>query len=148
MTTINNLTRADKVSPGDVLPAYVQFDGDARGVSIGLLLDYIQKNLVFPYPTSRGPVVYKAASFTLDPAENLFACIETANMVVTLPSAALFPGRALTFKNLAAFTITSATANVVPLASTTPGTAILPATVGKYISLVSDGAFWVAMGGN
>lgn len=64
---------------------------------------------------------------------------------VTLPTATLWGGRQVTFKNLQAQTLVSASSDVVPIGSDTPGTAILPATVGAWATLVSDGTNWVIM---
>ena len=41
MTTINNLTRTDTVSAGDVVPVYVQNQGDARGASMTVIADFV-----------------------------------------------------------------------------------------------------------
>lgn len=64
---------------------------------------------------------------------------------VTLPDAASWGGRQVTFKNLQAQTLVSASSNVAPIGSATPGTAILPASVGAWATLVSDGTNWVIM---
>lgn len=68
-----------------------------------------------------------------------------ATCTVTLPDATLWGGRQITFKNLQAQTLVSASSNVAPIGSATPGTAILPATVGAWATLVSDGTNWVIM---
>lgn len=54
-------------------------------------------------------------------------------------------GRILNVKTIAAFAISSASSNVVPLASATAGTAILAATAGKWARLKSDGTNWIIM---
>ncbi len=41
MTTINRLTRTDTVSAGDVVPVYVQNQGDARGASMTVIADFV-----------------------------------------------------------------------------------------------------------
>jgi len=46
MTTINKLTRTDSVSAGDVVPVYVQNQGDARGASMSVISAYVQAQLV------------------------------------------------------------------------------------------------------
>jgi hypothetical protein len=63
--------------------------------------------------------------------------------VVTLPSAAT--SRSIYIKNLAAFTVVSASSNVKPIGTNTAGTAILPATAGTWCTLVSDGTDWIVM---
>lgn len=42
MPTIDQLTRVDALSPGDVVPVYVQGQGDARGASITVLAEAVQ----------------------------------------------------------------------------------------------------------
>jgi len=64
---------------------------------------------------------------------------------VTLPTASAWSGRQITFKNMQAQTLVSASSNVVLIDSTTAGTAILLAVVGNWATMVSDGANWVIM---
>ena len=64
---------------------------------------------------------------------------------VILPTASTWPGRYLTFKNMQAQTLVSASSNVVPIDSTSAGTAILLAVVGNWATMVSDGTNWVIM---
>jgi hypothetical protein len=67
--------------------------------------------------------------------------------VVTLPTAADWPGRALHVKNTQAEALDSASSDVVPLTGGAAGTAILGATPGAWATLVSDGTNWVIMAG-
>ena len=92
--------------------------------------------------------VTKTASFTLGSNENEVICNGTATITVTLPAASSWVGRKVRIKTVAAFTVVSASSNVVPLAGGAAGTAILAATAGKYAELVSDGSNWVIMAGN
>jgi len=64
---------------------------------------------------------------------------------VTLPTASAWPGRYLTFKNMQAQTLVSASSNVVPIDSTVAGTAILLAVVGNWATMVSNGTNWIIM---
>ena len=64
---------------------------------------------------------------------------------VTLPAASSWTGRTLTFKNMQAQTLVSASSNVVPIDSTSAGTAILLAVVGNWATMVSDGTNWIIM---
>jgi hypothetical protein len=64
---------------------------------------------------------------------------------VTLPTPSTWPGRYLTFKNMQAQLLNSASSNVVPIDSTSAGTAILLAVVGNWVTMVSDGTNWVIM---
>jgi len=96
----------------------------------------------------RGIPVTKTTNFTVGANENWITCVGTGTITVTLPSAASYQGREIMIKNLAAFTVVSASSNVEPLNSGTPGTAILPATAGKWVTLVSNGVTWVIEQGN
>jgi hypothetical protein len=64
---------------------------------------------------------------------------------VTLPTASAWTGRELTFKNLQAQTLVSASSNVVLIDGTVAGTAILLAVVGNWATMVSDGTNWIIM---
>jgi hypothetical protein len=68
-----------------------------------------------------------------------------SSCTVTLPAASSWGGRSIVFKNLQAQTLVSASSNVVPINSGSAGNSILPATVGAWATLVSDGANWVVM---
>lgn len=92
--------------------------------------------------------VTKTTSFTLGANENEVICNGSATITVTLPAASAWVGRKVRIKTIAAFTVVSASSNVVPLAGGAAATAILAATAGKYAELVSDGTNWVVMAGN
>ena len=64
---------------------------------------------------------------------------------LTLPTASLYLGMVLTIKTITANTVVSASSNVVPLIDGAAGTAILPATIGKWARLVSNGTNWQIM---
>jgi len=90
--------------------------------------------------------VTKTADFTVADNETwLINNKSGSTCTVTLPSASAYSGRYLTFKNLQAQTLVSATSNVVLIDSTTAGTAILLAVVGNWATMVSDGTNWVIM---
>lgn len=90
--------------------------------------------------------VTKTADFTLAATENWVINNKSGSTcTVTLPAASSWTGRSVVFKNLQAQTIVSASSNVVPLDSTTAGTAILLDVVGNWATLVSDGTNWIIM---
>jgi len=97
---------------------------------------------------SRGAPVTKTGSFTLAVTENWVICNGTASITVTLPTASAWTGREVMLKTIAAFTVVSASSNVVPLAGGAAGTAILAATAGRYVTLVSNGTNWIIMQAN
>lgn len=92
--------------------------------------------------------VTKTTAFTLGANENEVICNGSASITATLPTASAWVGRKVRIKTVAAYTVVSASSNVVPLAGGAAGTAILAATAGKYAELVSDGTNWVVMAGN
>jgi hypothetical protein len=94
---------------------------------------------------SSAPVT-KTADFTVAANETwLINNKSGSTCTVTLPLASAYSGRYLTFKNLQAQTLVSATSNVVLIDSTTAGTAILLAVVGNWATMVSDGTNWIIM---
>ncbi len=69
-----------------------------------------------------------------------------ASNTLTLPAAASNSGRHLWIRNIGgAFTVVSASSNVVPSAGGAASTAILPATDGAWALLVCDGSNWQIM---
>ena len=94
---------------------------------------------------SSAPVT-KTADFTVADNETwLINNKSGSTCTVTLPSASAYSGRYLTFKNLQAQTLVSASSNVVLIDSAAAGTAILLAVVGNWATMVSDGTNWVIM---
>jgi len=95
--------------------------------------------------TTAAPVT-KTANFLLGDAEAWVINNKSgATCTVTLPAASSWTGRQVTFKNMQPQLLVSASANVVPIDSTTPGTAILLDVVGNWATMVSDGVNWVIM---
>jgi hypothetical protein len=95
---------------------------------------------------SSGAPVTKTADFTLAASENWVINNKSGSTcTVTLPAASSWTGRSVVIKNMQAQLVNSASSNVVPLDSTTTGTAILLGVVGNWATLVSDGTNWVIM---
>ena len=93
-----------------------------------------------------GAPITKTADFTVANGEIWYINNKSGSTcTVTLPAASSWTGRSLTFKNMQAQTLVSASSNVVPIDSTTAGTAILLAVVGNWATMVSDGTNWVIM---
>ena len=94
---------------------------------------------------SSAPVT-KIADFTVADNETwLINNKSGSTCTVTLPAAGAWSGRQLTFKNIQAQTLVSASSNVVPIDSATAGTAILLAVAGNWATMVSDGTNWIIM---
>jgi hypothetical protein len=93
-----------------------------------------------------GAPVTKTADFTVANGEIWYINNKSGSTcTVTLPAASSWTGRTLTFKNMQAQTLVSASSNVVPIDSTSAGTAILLAVAGNWATMVSDGTNWVIM---
>ena len=94
---------------------------------------------------SSAPVT-KTADFTVADNETWIINNKSGSTcTVTLPTASAWSGRTLTFKNIQAQTLVSASSNVVPIDSASAGTAILLAVAGNWATMVSDGTNWVIM---
>jgi hypothetical protein len=94
---------------------------------------------------SSAPVT-KTADFTVADNETWIINNKSGSTcTVTLPTASAWTGRYLSFKNLQAQTLVSASSNVVLIDGTVAGTAILLAVVGNWATMVSDGTNWVIM---
>ena len=90
--------------------------------------------------------VTKTADFTLAATESWVINNKSGSTcTVTLPTPSAYTGRQVTFKNMQAQLLVSASSNVVPLDSTSAGTAILLDVVGNWATMVSDGTNWVIM---
>ena len=92
-------------------------------------------------------VTLPAATINVEDEKVVFAR-QTASTTVTLPVAADWSNRELTFKRVYNFSVDSTLANVVPLNSVVAGTSILPAVSGSWVTLKSNGVNWVAISGS
>jgi hypothetical protein len=93
-----------------------------------------------------GAPVTKTADFTVVDGDIWYINNKSGSTcTVTLPTASSYTGRTLTFKNMQAQLLVSASSNVVPIDSTSAGTAILLAVVGNWATMVSDGTNWIVM---
>lgn len=93
-----------------------------------------------------GAPVTKTGDFSVATTENFLINNKSGSTCsVILPSSASFTGRNLVIKTIQAQAVVSASANVVPIDSAVAGTAILPATAGRWARLVNDGTNWVIM---
>jgi hypothetical protein len=89
------------------------------------------------------PFVYTANS-TVDLSTKYFVNNKAGStLTLTIPSAAIYSGASFTITNNQAFTVVSASSNVVPITGGAAGTAILAAASGTSATLVSNGTNWV-----
>lgn len=90
-----------------------------------------------------------AASYTVVAEDKQITVNNGAPCTLTLPAAStVSPNRQLYIRTIQAFTVVSASANIVPLAGGAAATAILAATAGKWAILESDGANWQIVASN
>jgi len=91
-------------------------------------------------------VLTKTADYTITNTDTWIINNKTGSaLTLTFPAASAWPGRSITVKNLQTQLVNSASSNVVPIDSTTAGTAILLAVVGNWATMVSDGTNWIIM---
>ncbi|CAB4240712.1 hypothetical protein UFOVP39_68 [uncultured Caudovirales phage] len=91
-------------------------------------------------------VLIKTADYTITNTDMWIINNKTGSaLTLTFPAASSWTGRAITVKNMQAQLVNSASSNIVPIDSTTAGTAILLGVVGNWAKLVSDGTNWVIM---
>jgi len=90
--------------------------------------------------------VTKTADYTIADTDTWIINNKTGSaMTLTFPAASAWVGREITVKNMQAQLVNSASANIVPIDSTTAGTAILLNVIGNWATMVSDGTNWVIM---
>ena len=128
-----------------------QFEGDVQITTPATndLLQYDGTKWVNVTPASviagsSGAPVTKTANFSVAVGETwLINNKSGSTCTVTLPAAASYTGRVLYFQNYQAYTVISASSNVIPLTGGAAGTAILNAVAGDTATLVSNGTNWV-----
>ena len=91
-------------------------------------------------------VLTKTADYTITNTDMWIINNKTGSaLTLTFPAASSWTGRSITVKNMQAQLVNSASSNIVPIDSTTAGTAILLNVIGNWATMVSDGTNWVIM---
>jgi len=91
-------------------------------------------------------VLTRTADYTITGTDTWIINNKTGSaLTLTFPAASAWTGRYITVKNMQPQLVNSASSNIVPIDSTTAGTAILLAVVGNWATMVSDGTNWVIM---
>jgi hypothetical protein len=145
---INGGTGIGSYSVGDILYANTTTTlAKLKSGTVGQVLTANGPNTAptWGISTTAAPVT-KTADFTLGANESWVINNKSGSTcTVTLPAASAYTGRQVTFKNMQAQFLVSASANVVPIDSTSAGTAILLGVVGNWATIVSDGTNWIIM---
>jgi len=91
-------------------------------------------------------VLTKTADYTITGTDTWIINNKTGStLTLTFPAASAWTGRSITVKNMQTQLVNSASSNIVPIDSTTAGTAILLGVIGNWATMVSDGTNWVIM---
>jgi hypothetical protein len=91
-------------------------------------------------------VITKTADYTITGTDTWIINNKPSTaLTLTFPAASSWTGRYITVKNMQAQAVNSASSNIVPIDSTTAGTAILLGVVGNWATMVSDGTNWIIM---
>lgn len=140
----NDIQGLALTTPGASVSALAVTQNDIQALSLSPPpLDEIAIRALIPMSTA--PVT-KTANFTVAPNETwLINNKSGSTCTVTLPVAATYSGRYLTFQNNQDQNLESASSNVVPQGGGAAGTAILTNVSGNWATLVSDGTNWVIM---
>jgi hypothetical protein len=91
-------------------------------------------------------VITKTADYTITNTDTWIINNKTGSaLTLTFPAASSWTGRYIVVKNMQAQAVNSASSNIVPIDSTTAGTAILLGVIGNWATMVSDGTNWIIM---
>jgi hypothetical protein len=91
----------------------------------------------------KGPTGISSSTYVVLADDTDLLVSAGATCTLTLPSAASYTGRVLNVVTQQAYTVVSASANVVGITGGSAGTAILSASAGKWARLISNGSNWV-----
>ncbi len=110
----------------------------------GITTSFVGTNTI----STLSPFTLTGTTGTVTASQSSIIFNPSGGFTVTLPDPTLVPGQWLDLKLIANQTVASATANVVPITGGAAGTAIFPATSGKWARLQSNGVNWSIMAAN
>jgi hypothetical protein len=156
-SSILNITGSGNVFDADTYAIFLTATGTINKINLGpnhnsapgLLNNTGATNVLLSDRNTYGVLAVTAATHNDFEEYDWYLFNRAAGTVtVTLPAAGNSKGRVLHFKTINPQAVVSASSNVEPLITNTPGTAILPATDGAWATLYSDGSTWIIMGGS
>jgi hypothetical protein len=89
------------------------------------------------------PVTVTSSTYSVGSTDVWLINNYAGSLTLTLPTASSYSGRVLNIQNYQAYTVVSASSNVVPIAGGAATTAILNAVAGDRCTLVSNGTNWI-----
>ena len=89
------------------------------------------------------PVTISASTYSVGTTDLWLINNYAGTCTLTLPAASSYSGRVLNVQNYQAYTVVSASSNVVSISGGSAGTAILNAIAGDRCTLVSNGTNWL-----
>ena len=147
-TFVHNEAGADKDArfEGDTDQNLLFIDASTDRVGVGTSTPVAKFQVNGSFATS--VPVGIIANYSVPISTDSILVSSTSTITLTLPNVATSAGRHLWIRNFgaggSAGAVNSATSNVVPRSSgtTSPTTAILPATAGSWVLLICDGVSW------
>jgi hypothetical protein len=138
-----NITIADaSATTTGIVNVQSQSFGGLKTFTTGIITPTITLNYSIARITNTGQSVY-----TVQNNDNFIVVGRFGTCTLTLPNASTYNGRVLYIKTVEGNVISNSS-NVVPIIGGNGGQAILPATAGKWATLVSDGTNWIIMQAN
>lgn len=116
------------------------------GLRIGSTIANATSPLMVEGPVAT-PITTITADTTITTAHSTIISNRGATNTLTLPNPATCVGRKYHIVTIQAFTVVSASSNVVPRTGGAAGTAILAATDGAWAIIQSDGSNWILIAG-
>lgn len=142
MTTINQLSAVDSVVAGDLVPVFVQSNGDARKAAMSVLKAYILQNFATDLSESSEPLADADLFVIYDATQNTSVKISATTVLAYMQANLSFPSIAGLFQNYTkqqaapssdgfSVAVTAGSANIwlilTPTAGYATGTIVLPA---------------------
>jgi hypothetical protein len=141
-TAVSGTDYAPATSGTSIL--YGNGSGGFSSVTIGSGLSFSGGTLAATGAVT-APVTYTTSTYTVATTDYWIIANYAGTSTITLPTASSYSGRVLQLQNYQAYTVVSASSNVVPLGGGSAGTAIINAMAGDTCTLVSNGTNWVMM---
>jgi hypothetical protein len=87
-------------------------------------------------------ITVTTSSYTVVAEDSNLNVYYSGTVTITMPDASKYKNRKITIKTVTANSVVSSSSNIVGMTGGNPTTSILPATAGKWITLISNGTNW------